>query len=156
MTETYCLKCKMKTADANPSIEISKNGKPMKRSTCGVCGMKKTQFVSAQKGGNPLAIAGMVTEGIGNLAGTIGDQIDKGRRTTFEIDKETGNVAAEKAKNFDKFYRDLMHKRFWDGESLPPRLRFDRIKTNNPKYAKEQEIKDQALWDYAHKQYYGN
>ena len=39
---------------------------------------------------------------------------------------------------------------------MPPRLKWPREKTNNPKYAKEQEAKDSALWDYAHKNFFGN
>ena len=46
-----------------------------------------------------------------------------------------------------------MHKRFWDGDSLPPRLRFPRFKTNHQQYEKEQEIADDKLYAYAEKVY---
>ena len=43
--DSYCVKCKSKTPDINPVIKISKNGRHMQQSTCGVCGIKKTKFV---------------------------------------------------------------------------------------------------------------
>jgi hypothetical protein len=112
-------------------------------------------------GGNPLAAAEAISgvaDSVGNLATAIGDQVDKGRRTTHEISKENGGIEVDRASNtgerekkFQQFYRDMMHKRFWDGDSLPPRLRWPREKTNNPKYADEQEKKDDALYAYCEK-----
>ena len=106
-------------------------------------------------GGNPLAIAG-VTEAVKAIPGTVnalGDQIDKGRRTTHEINKENGNLSIEKAKKFNEYYRHLEHIRFWDGSQLPPNLRLERYKTNNSKFADEQKQKDEALYEYAKQQY---
>jgi len=104
-------------------------------------------------GGNPAAIVGAVAQAVPGTINAIGDQINQGRITSHEFEKDEGKTTSKRAANFEQYYRDLMHKRFWNGESLPPNLRWPREKTNNPKFAAEQERKDQALWDYAEKQY---
>jgi predicted nucleic acid-binding Zn-ribbon protein len=163
MPEDYCLKCKKKTKDIKPHQEKTKNNRVARVSTCAICGSKKFAFVSSQKGGNAIAAMEAVNE-IGktanDLTNSFGDQIDKGRRTTRELDRESGKLEidkaqnkAKKAKTFNQYYRDLMHLRFWDADQFPPSLRFPREKTNNPKYKKEQDIADQKLWDYAEKTY---
>jgi hypothetical protein len=43
---TYCLKCKARTEDIDGHIE-----KNMMKSKCGICGTKKSRFISLQKGG---------------------------------------------------------------------------------------------------------
>ena len=41
----YCLKCKRVTNTLNEQRIISKNGRPMKRGICAVCGKVKMQFI---------------------------------------------------------------------------------------------------------------
>jgi len=141
----------------NPWIEhVKKYQKKHPNLDWGQClKQAKKSYKKRKHGGNPLLVAG-VTEAVKAIPGTvnaIGDQIDKGRKTQHEFNKDNGALMAERSKNFQQFYRDLMHKRFWDGESLPPSLRWPREKTNNPKYADQQEKKDQALYDWAEKQW---
>ena len=50
----YCIKCKKATDTSNAQYAFSKNGRNMKRGTCVICGMTKTQFIKAQKGGSLL------------------------------------------------------------------------------------------------------
>ena len=50
----YCVKCKKATETLNMQFAASKNGRNMKRGTCVTCGMTKTQFIKAQKGGSLL------------------------------------------------------------------------------------------------------
>ncbi len=115
-------------------------------------------YKKKKHGGNPLAVAEVVTGGvnaISGLANSLGDQIDKGRRTTRELDRETGKVNIEKNKNLLDYFRDLKHKRFWDQDYLPNYLKLERTHTNNPKYKAEQERKDELLWQYAQKTFGG-
>ena len=118
---------------------------------------KKTYKKKAKKhGGNPLAIAGVVTEGVNAVTGltnALGDQIDKGRKTTRDLDREVGKVEIEKDRNLLQYFRDLKHKRFWDQDYLPNYLKLERTHTNNPAYRAEQERKDELLWQYVKKTY---
>ena len=41
----YCVKCRERTEDLNPKETISKNGKPMIKAQCAVCGTTKNQFI---------------------------------------------------------------------------------------------------------------
>lgn len=41
----YCLKCKKKTGTGEPERVVAKNGRPMLRGICAVCGSKKTSFL---------------------------------------------------------------------------------------------------------------
>ena len=45
--EMYCVKCKSKTETKDVQNIVSKNGRPMLRGICVVCGKTKTQFVKA-------------------------------------------------------------------------------------------------------------
>ena len=92
---------------------------------------------------------------ISGLANSLGDQIDQGRRTTRELDREIGKVNIEKNKNLLDYFRDLKHKRFWDQDYLPNYLKLERTHTNNPEYKAEQERKDELLWQYAQKTFGG-
>jgi len=42
----FCIRCRTQTVDANPTQASASNGRQMVKSTCGVCGTKKNQFVS--------------------------------------------------------------------------------------------------------------
>jgi len=46
----YCVKCRNFTETLDVKATASKNGKPMKRGICKVCGRVKTQFVKATVG----------------------------------------------------------------------------------------------------------
>ena len=41
----YCIRCKKITDTSAIQFAISKNGRNMKRGTCSICGITKTQFV---------------------------------------------------------------------------------------------------------------
>ena len=45
----YCLKCRKITDTVSKQNVISKNGRPMLRGLCSVCGKTKTQFVKMAK-----------------------------------------------------------------------------------------------------------
>ena len=97
---------------------------------------------------------------VGGVATAIGDQIEQGRRTTRELEREDLGLDVKKTQNkgeaekkFLQFFRDLQHERFWNGSMLPPDLRLERYKTNNPKYAAEQKKQDTKLYEYARKVY---
>jgi Domain of unknown function (DUF5679)/Phospholipase A2-like domain len=45
----YCVKCRNKTDTNNLQNVVSKNGRPMLRGTCAVCGTTKTQFMPSKK-----------------------------------------------------------------------------------------------------------
>ena len=50
----YCVKCKEASEISNVQFAVSKNGRNMKRGTCVICGMTKTLFIKAPKGGSLL------------------------------------------------------------------------------------------------------
>ena len=50
----YCVKCKKRTKTTNKRMTTTKNNRHMKRGTCVVCGMTKTQFIKAPTGGSLL------------------------------------------------------------------------------------------------------
>ena len=50
----YCVKCKKATDTSNMQYVVSKNERNMKRGTCVICRMTKTQFIKVQKGGSLL------------------------------------------------------------------------------------------------------
>lgn len=52
----YCVKCKDKTPTKNLTETTSKNGRPMLRGICEVCGTKKCTFISKPKSGEGLDI----------------------------------------------------------------------------------------------------
>lgn len=41
----YCLKCKKKTETLDQHNVVSKNGRPMTKGICAVCGSKKSEFI---------------------------------------------------------------------------------------------------------------
>ena len=49
MTESYCVKCKKKTASKGAHTITTKNGRHAEVSTCAVCGTKKYRFVAGKK-----------------------------------------------------------------------------------------------------------
>ena len=55
MKTTYCVSCKKDTEDKNEKISKPKNGKLMLKSTCSVCGNKKTRFISKNEGSGLLS-----------------------------------------------------------------------------------------------------
>ena len=50
----YCVKCKKRTETTKERMTTTKNNRHMKRGTCIVCGMTKTQFIKAPYGGSLL------------------------------------------------------------------------------------------------------
>jgi len=56
----YCVKCKKQTETKDMQNSMSKNGRPMIRGVCTVCGTTKTQFVKA-KGGDLVGSLNMLT-----------------------------------------------------------------------------------------------
>ena len=46
----YCVKCKKHTETNDVQLFTSRNGRPMQRGTCAVCGKKKTQFIKSGRG----------------------------------------------------------------------------------------------------------
>ena len=61
----YCVRCRKKTENGiNPQRVVSKNGRPMLRSTCAVYGFLKSQFVSMKEGGD---LASWITSKTSNI-----------------------------------------------------------------------------------------
>ena len=60
---SYCVKCRAKTDDVSPQPAVTKNGRPMIKPQCRVCGKGKSRFISqAQSQGGPLgSLLGKVT-----------------------------------------------------------------------------------------------
>src|SRR6218665_2925443 len=56
----YCVKCKKQTETKDMQNSMSKNGRPIIRGACTVCGTTKTQFVKA-KGGDLVGSLNMLT-----------------------------------------------------------------------------------------------
>ena len=50
----YCVKCKKRTDTPNERITTTKNNRHMKRGTCVICEINKTQFTKAPEGGSLL------------------------------------------------------------------------------------------------------
>ena len=48
--KSYCVKCKKQTSNVSEKYKTSKNGKLMLKSTCSVCGSRKSQFVKGRVG----------------------------------------------------------------------------------------------------------
>lgn len=46
----HCSHCKRKTPDINPLIETTARGRYLRKSTCGVCGARKSAFVAGRAG----------------------------------------------------------------------------------------------------------
>ena len=44
--QTYCVSCKKNTENKDAKVIKTKNGRLMLRSTCSVCGGKKSRFIS--------------------------------------------------------------------------------------------------------------
>src|SRR5271163_3025894 len=47
---TFCVKCKRNTDSINAVQGTTKNNRPILKSNCGICGSKKSQFLSIGKG----------------------------------------------------------------------------------------------------------
>jgi hypothetical protein len=123
-------------------------------------GASKT-YKKKKHGGNPAAIIGAVAQAVPGTITGISDAIDQGRRTTKEFDRESGKLAAERDKNFQNYYRDLAHTRYWNPEAIKPSLRLKKFgidppsKINDPKLSANRERADDALYTYAEEKFYG-
>ena len=53
--QTYCVSCKRNTGNKNAKLFKTKNGRLMLKSTCSVCGHKKSRFVSKNEGSGILS-----------------------------------------------------------------------------------------------------
>ena len=49
--DIYCVKCRRKTANKNVSVKRAKNGRLYQTGTCGVCGKRKSMFISRSGSG---------------------------------------------------------------------------------------------------------
>lgn len=155
----YCVKDKKKTKDGKITYKYAKNGRKMMQAKCMICGSMKTQFVASQKGGNA-ALIGELAAALPESVNAVGNAVDQGRRTTFEIGKETGQFEVDRENIFMNYYRDLEHKRYWNPSKLPPKLRLKKFgidppsESKNKKYSSQLDKADEALYDYAYKQFY--
>lgn len=162
----YCLKCRKKTADKDVSFKYSKNGRKMMVAKCSVCGIMKHQFTSGQKGGNPLAIAGI--QAVGSAApgaiSAIGNLINEGTKQRGDWMKHIGADKIDKIKSFTDFFRELQHIRYWQPTSLPKSLRLSSfgIGDNDSETGMwfraspaQRTNADNKLQKWAWKQYYG-
>jgi len=111
-----------------------------------------------KKGGNPAVVKAAIDVGKA-VVDTAGDAIKKGVETQHNFNKDNGNLAKEKASNFNQFYRDLVHQRYWDEEKIRPSLRLKKFgivpnsAIKDPKNEAKREKADEALYDYAEQQF---
>ena len=59
--DTYCIVDKKKTANLEPTVVQTKNGRYMLKSKCAVCGKTKTRFIKAQEASGLLSMLGLKT-----------------------------------------------------------------------------------------------
>jgi len=64
MDQLYCVKCRGRTETTDIQNVVSRNGRPMIRGICVVCGKKKTQFVKKSEGGDLINTLNAVTSDI--------------------------------------------------------------------------------------------
>ena len=60
----YCVKCKRISETNNIQNVVSKNGRPMLRGVCAICGKTKTQFVKKSSGGDLVSSLNSITSSI--------------------------------------------------------------------------------------------
>ena len=60
----YCVKCKATTETTDFQNAMSKNGRPMLKGTCAVCGITKTQFTISNRGGDLVSSLNSITSNI--------------------------------------------------------------------------------------------
>ena len=59
--ESYCLKCRKNTANIDPKVSASSNGRVMILSKCAICGHKKSRFIKNQEAKKLLSELGIKT-----------------------------------------------------------------------------------------------
>ena len=59
--KSYCLRCKKDTANIDPKVSSSSNGKTMILSNCAICGSKKSRFIKNQEAKGLLSKLGIKT-----------------------------------------------------------------------------------------------
>ena len=59
--ESYCLKCRKNTANIDPKVSASSNGRVMILSKCAICGSKKSRFIKNQEAKGLLSNLGIRT-----------------------------------------------------------------------------------------------
>ena len=47
--EAYCMKCKKQVEVKDPQETVTKNGRPLVKGTCSVCGTKVNKFLPTKK-----------------------------------------------------------------------------------------------------------
>ena len=118
---------------------------------------KKAKLTYKKKGGNPAIVKAALDSGVA-VVGAVGDSIVKGVNTQHDFNKDNNNLSAERSKNFTKFYRDMQHIRYWDPESISPKLRLKKFgidppsSQNDKKNAVKLERANEALYDWCEQQ----
>ena len=59
--KTYCIVCKKDTENKDPKVFRIKNERLILKSTCSVCGSKKSRFISGNEGSGLLSNLGIKT-----------------------------------------------------------------------------------------------
>ena len=59
--QTYCVSCRKNTENKDAKLIKTKNGRLMLKSTCSVCGNKKSRFVKKQEAKGVLSSLGINT-----------------------------------------------------------------------------------------------
>ena len=59
--KSYCLKCRKDTANINPRVSGTSNGKAMILSKCAICGNKKSRFIKNDEAKGLLSNLGLRT-----------------------------------------------------------------------------------------------
>jgi hypothetical protein len=92
------MKCKKKTDDSGAKMTTS-NGRTSRKSTCKVCGTKKSVFVTKQSGGNPLLLASTLAQPIGDVVSSGINAIDKQAERGFQKNQMTGKYDRKQSRN---------------------------------------------------------
>lgn len=83
MSQSYCARCKKKTPNQAEHLETSKTGRRLLKSTCSVCGSKKSSFASGasskDKSGDglfgSLPFIGKTLDNLANGAISVGERV---------------------------------------------------------------------------------
>ena len=74
---SYCVKCRAKTDDVSPQPAVKKNGRPMIKSQCRVCGKRKSRFISKAQSRNSEFLGGSLSSLFGKVTAPVTKEVAK-------------------------------------------------------------------------------
>jgi hypothetical protein len=83
---SYCARCKKKTPNQAEHLETSKTGRHLLKSTCGVCGAKKSSFAPGSSSKEGDGLFGWIPGGVGNTLDNLANgAISVGERVAVPV-----------------------------------------------------------------------